>query len=50
MSTLRFRAPTARGLPPVDGETFTGWRVSYVNPPAGTGDTTVHAYAICAEG
>ena len=41
--------PDRTGVAPLDGETFTGWRVQYVNPAGGTADTTAHAYAICAE-
>jgi hypothetical protein len=41
--------PGADGTEPVNGETFDAWRVTYVNPPSGTGPTTVSAYAICAE-
>ena len=41
--------PDRTGVAPLDGETFTGWRVAYVNPLNGTGTTTVHAFAVCAE-
>ena len=41
--------PDRTGVAPVDGETFDGWRVTYRNPAGGTGATTVHAFAICAE-
>jgi len=41
--------PDRTGVVPDDGETFTGWRVSYSNPSGGTGATTAHAFAICAE-
>ena len=41
--------PDRTGVAPATGETFTGWRVTYRNPTGGTGATTVHAFAICAE-
>ena len=41
--------PDSTGVAPASGETFTGWRVTYRNPTGGTGATTVHAFAICAE-
>ena len=41
--------PDRTGEAPVDGETFSGWRVTYRNPVGGTGATTVQAFAICAE-
>ena len=34
---------------PVDGEVFNAWRVSYRNPPGGTGAATGIAWAICAQ-
>lgn len=42
--------PDRTGVAPAAGETFNGWRVTYVNPAGGTGNTTGHAFAICAEG
>jgi hypothetical protein len=41
--------PDRTGVTPVDGQTFDGWRVTYVNVAGGTGTTTVHVFAICAE-
>jgi hypothetical protein len=41
--------PDRTGAAPATGETFDGWRVTYRNPTGGTGATTVHAFAICAE-
>ena len=41
--------PDRTGEAPLDGETFTGWRVTYRNPLGDTGATTVQAFAICAE-
>ncbi len=41
--------PDRIGVAPASGETFNGWRVSYRNPTGGTGNTEVHAFAICAE-
>lgn len=41
--------PDSTGVAPVDGETFSGWRVTYRNPSGGTPATTVHAFVICAE-
>lgn len=41
--------PDSTGAAPADGETFDGWRVTYDNPPSGSGATNVHAFAICAE-
>ncbi len=41
--------PDRTGVAPVDGETFDGWRVTYSNPAAGDGATTVHAFVVCAE-
>jgi hypothetical protein len=41
--------PGVDGTLPADGESFDAWRVTYVNPADGTGDTTMRVYAICAE-
>ena len=42
--------PDRTGIAPLAGETFDGWRVAYHNPIGGGGDTTVHAFAVCAQG
>jgi len=42
--------PDSTGVTPDDGESFTGWRVQYRNPPgASTTAGTVQAFALCAE-
>ena len=41
--------PDRTGVAPLADESFDGWRVHYDNPTGGAGDTTVHAFVICAE-
>ena len=48
-SYMTISRPDRTGVIPLDGETFTGWRVQYRNPSGGVGASTVQAFVICAE-